>query len=106
MANKSTNAEISLRVNEVYGLLTRGYSRSQILQHCSEAWGVSGRMGDNYIAKARELINDDCNLSRHAFLAECLAGIRTIRQKAEAEKQHQTALNAIKLQAELTGLVQ
>jgi hypothetical protein len=33
-----------------------------------------------------------------------LAGIRTIRQKAEADKQHQTALNAIKLQAELTGL--
>ena len=105
MANKSTNAEISLRVNEVYGLLTRGYSRSQILQHSSEAWGVSGRMGDNYIAKARELIDADCNLSRPAFLAECLAGIRIIRQKAEAEKQHQTALNAIKLQAELTGLV-
>ena len=67
MANKSTNAEISLRVNEVYGLLTRGYSRSQILQHSSEVWGVSGRMGDNYIAKARELIDADCNLSRPAF---------------------------------------
>ena len=51
------------------------------------------------------MIDADCNLSRPAFLAECLAGIRAIRQKAEAEKQHQTALNAIKLQAELTGLV-
>jgi hypothetical protein len=104
VGKKSTNAEINLRVTEVYGLLTRGYSRSQILQHTSEVWGVSDRMGDHYIAKARELIDADCNLSRPAFLAECLAGIRTIRQKAEADKQHQTALNAIKLQAELTGL--
>ena len=106
MANKSTNAELKLRVTEVYGLLTRGYSRAQIHQHAADLWQLSERQADTYIAKARELIDADCNLSRPAFLAECLAGIRSIRQKAEAEKQHQTALNAIKLQAELTGLVQ
>ena len=105
MAKKSTNAELKLRVNEVYGLLTRSYSRAQIIQHASDLWQVTDRQADTYIARARELIDADCNLSRPAFLAECLAGIRAIRQKAEAEKQHQTALNAIKLQAELTGLV-
>ena len=105
MAKKSTNAELKLRVNEVYGLLTRSYSRAQIIQHASDLWQVTDRQADTYIARAREMIDADCNLSRPAFLAECLAGIRAIRQKAEAEKQHQTALNAIKLQAELTGLV-
>ena len=105
MAKKSTNAELNLRVTEVYGLLTRGCSRAQIIQHASDLWQVTDRQADTYIARARELIDADCNLSRPAFLAECLAGIRAIRQKAEAEKQHQTALNAIKLQAELTGLV-
>ena len=105
MAKKSTNAELKLRVNEVYGLLTRSYSRAQIIQHASDLWQVTDRQADTYIARAREMIDADCNLSRPAFLAECLAGIRAIRQKAEAEKQHQTALNAIKLQAELTWLV-
>jgi hypothetical protein len=105
VAKKSTNAEINLRITEVYGLLTRGCSRAQIIQHASDLWQVTDRQADTYIARARELIDADCNLSRPAFLAECLAGIRIIRQKAEAEKQHQTALNAIKLQAELTGLV-
>ena len=105
MAKKSTNAELNLRVTEVYGLLTRGCSRAQIIQHASDLWQVTDRQADTYIARAREMIDADCNLSRPAFLAECLAGIRAIRQKAEAEKQHQTALNAIKLQAELTGLV-
>ena len=105
MAKKSTNAELNHRVTEVYGLLTRGCSRAQIIQHASDLWQVTDRQADTYIARARELIDADCNLSRPAFLAECLAGIRIIRQKAEAEKQHQTALNAIKLQAELTGLV-
>jgi len=104
VGKKSTNAEINLRVTEVYGLLTRGYSRKQILQHATEAWGVSDRMGDHYIAKARDLIDADCNLSRPAFLAECLAGIRAIRQQAEARNNHGVALACVKLQAELTGL--
>ena len=105
MAKKATNHESLLKTQEVYGYLTSGHSRGNIVRTLSTQWNCSERQVDNYIAKARELIDADCNLSRPAFLAECLAGIRTIRQKAEAEKQHQTALNAIKLQAELTGLV-
>jgi len=104
VAKKSTHAEVDLRVTEVYGLLLKGYSRAQIIQFAADSWQVTERQADTYIARARLRIEADCNLSRPAFLAECLAGIRTIRQKAEADKQHQTALNAIKLQAELTGL--
>lgn len=103
---RSTAAETELRVKAVYGLLCDGKSRGEIVRFGADTWGLQSRMMDNLIARARDALAKDCELTRTAFLAECLAGIRQIRQKAESEHQHQTALNAIKLQAELTGLVQ
>ena len=101
---KPTIAEKTRRVNEVYGLLASGASRQQILQHSSENWDVSERTADSYIAEARELIERDCDMSRPAFLAEALAGLRKVRQSAERRGQHQVVVNAIRLQAELVGL--
>ena len=84
--------------------LASGASRQQILQHSSENWDVSDRTADAYIAEARELIERDCDMSRPAFLAEALAGLRKVRQSAERRGQHQVVVNAIRLQAELVGL--
>ena len=97
-------AERKLRVDSVYGLLCDGASRSNIIQFCSENWGVGERCADNYIAGARELIEHDCLLSRQQFLAETLAGLRQVRQSAGRRGQHQVVVNAIRLQAELVGL--
>ena len=104
MAKKSTNAEIQLRISEVYGLLTRGFSRAKILRHAAERWDCSERQADTYIARAREVLEKDCEMSRPAFLAECLAGIREVRENAAHKGQHQVVLNAIQLQAKLVGL--
>jgi len=101
---KPTVAERTRRVNEVYGLLASGASRTQILQHCAEKFDVETRCTDNYIAEARELIERDCDMSRPAFLAEALAGLRKVRQLAESKGNHQVVVNAIRLQAELVGL--
>lgn len=104
MAVKSTNAEIKLRVNEVYGLLTRGYSRAQIQQHAADLWACSERSTDTYIARAREMLNQDCEMSRPAFLAEALSRLRLVEQKAEKRGQLMACLTAIRLQCELVGL--
>ena len=104
MAKKSTNAEITLRVNEVFGLLSRGYSRAQILQHAAELWGCSDRTADTYIARAREMLEKDCEMSRPAFLAEALARLRLIEQQATKRGQLMCATQAIRLQCELIGL--
>lgn len=56
------------------------------------------------MARAREMLMDDCNMQRPALLAEMLSGIRDIREAAERRGQHQVALNAVRLMAELTGL--
>jgi hypothetical protein len=104
VAKKSTNAEVQLRINEVYGLLTRGYSRAQVLQHAADLWGCSVRQADTYIARAREILEQDCEMSRPAFLAEALARLRLLEQRAEKRGQLQVAINSVRLQTELVGL--
>ena len=104
MAKKSTKLEATFKVNEIYGRLTKGQPRTKILRECSEAWGCSERQVESYLARARKQITEDCEMSRPALLAECLAGIRDTRENAERRGQHQVALNAIRLMAELTGL--
>jgi len=104
VAKKGTKIEVAHKVNEVYGRLTKGQSRTRIVQDCSTAWDCSDRQIDTYIARARKMIEQDCEMSRPALLAECLAGIRDTRENAERRGQHQVALNAIRLMAELTGL--
>lgn len=101
--SRTTKAEATLRTNEVYGYLARGYSRAQILQETSD-WGVSERMTDYYIQKARELLEKDCEISRPAYLAELLQRLRTYEQAAAKRGQYQVAVNAATQQAKLTGL--
>ena len=86
-------------------MLCNGYSRTQVLQACADSWDVGERCSDGYIAEARELIDKDCNLSRQAFLAECLERLRNYEQQAAKRGQMQVATNSVKLQAELVGLV-
>ena len=68
--------------------------------------GVSATVqADKYIQEARVIIDQDCNLSRQAFLAECLERLRNYEQQAAKRGQMQVATNSVKLQAELVGLV-
>ena len=102
--HKSTKWETNLKVDEIYGRLTKGQSRTRIVQDCTKAWGCAPRQVDTYIKRAREMLDADCNMQRPALLAECLAGIRDIRESAERRGQHQVALNAVRLMTELVGL--
>ena len=99
-----TKAVTTQRINMVYGLLVDGKSRADVVQFCADNFDINTRQADNYIKKAREKLEKDCDISRQAFLAETLAGIRQIRNKAENRGQMQVALNALRLAAELTKL--
>ena len=78
--------------------------RADIVQFCAKEWKLGDRQSDKYIAEARALIEEDANLTRQAFLAETLAGLRQVRVAAAKRGQHQVVVNAIRLQAELIGL--
>ncbi|NBS69643.1 hypothetical protein EBT31_12125, partial [bacterium] len=69
MAKKSTNVQIDERVNAVYDLLLRAYSRTQILRYAAEQWGVAERTAETYIQRARQLMQLDAELERPQWLA-------------------------------------
>ena len=102
---KSTAAEKARRVAEVYGLLSRAAARQEVLQYAANNWDVSERTADEYIKEARLQIEKDCELSRQAFLGECLARLRTYEAMAAKRGQLQVATNSVRLQTELTGLL-
>ena len=102
---KSTNSQVALRVNTIYGLLCDGKSRGEIVQFSAENWKLSIRQTDELIKRAREALEKDCELSRPAFLAEVLGRLRNYEFQAAKRGQLQTAVNCVRLQAELVGLV-
>ena len=101
---KSTAAVVEQRVATVYGLLSQAASRTEIIEYCRENWDIRQGQADVYIAKARELLEQDCQLSRQQFLAECLQRLRKYEAAAAKRGQMQVAVNSARLQAELIGL--
>ena len=101
---RSTKVETEHRINAVYKLLSEGQSRSQVIQFCSEKWGVTDRQGDTYMARAREKLLEDCEMERTAWIAEALQRLRTYEQAAYKQKQNQTAINSVQAQAKLIGI--
>ena len=101
---RSTAAETDFRIKAVYGLLCDGKSRGEIVQFAADQWGLKTRMTDELIARAREALAKDCEMARPAYLAEVLARLRNYEQQAAKKGQLQTAINAIRLSAELVGL--
>ena len=101
---KGTKYEVSSRISAVYGLLASAASRQEIIQHCSVNYNVSERQADTYITRAREQISKDCELSRPAFLAECLTRLRNYEKLAIKRGHIQVAVNSVRLQSELVGI--
>lgn len=103
MAKKATNHESLLKTQEVYGYLTSGHSRGNIVRILSEQWGCSERQVDNYIAKARTLLEEDAAMARPAWLAEALGRLRTYEVAAAKRGQLSVAVNSVQTQAKLIG---
>ena len=107
MAGKrSTKHQKDFRVSVIYGLLCDGKSRTDILRFVADesGWGVSERQIENYLADARKQLEEDCKISREAFMAEALAGYRSIRSQAERRGQLLCAKQCLDAQIALVGL--
>jgi hypothetical protein len=101
---RSTAAEVNFRVDTIYGLLTEGQSRGQIVQFAANQWKCSARQADEYIQRARIRLEEDAAMTRPAWIAEALGRLRTYEQSAYRRGQTQVAINAVQLQAKLIGL--
>ena len=102
---KSTKAEVNRRVHEVVKLICAAKTNSYIFRFCSDEWGVTQRQAENYLAKAREVIKADYSIERSEFLASRIALLDKIAEKSIAQGQNSNAVGALRLQAELTRLL-
>ena len=85
-------------------MLCDGTSRYNIVRNCSELWEVGERTADNYIAEARVKLEHDCQMTREAFMAEAMAGYKSIREQAERRGQLMCAKQCLDAQITLVGL--
>ena len=67
---KSTQREIEQRVSECADMLASGAEKHQATAHAKETWGVSARMAEIYVARARERIVADSGKSKDSWRAE------------------------------------
>ena len=106
MARKSDQVEIDRRVHTVVKLLSSAKTNSYILQFCTEEWGVQKRQAETYLQRAREIIKADYSVERSEFLGTRLALLDEIIEASIRCKQHSNAVGALKLQAQLTRLLE
>ena len=85
-------------------MLCDGNSRTTIIQKTAEIWQISERTTDSYIAEARVKLEEDCRITREAFMAEALAGYRSIREQAERRGQLMVAKTCLDAQTALVGI--
>jgi hypothetical protein len=106
MAKKSDKAEIDRRVHTVVKLLSSAKTSSYICRYAKEEWGVSESSALRYLKRAREIIRADYSVERHDFLGSRLALLDEIIEASIKSNQHSNAVGALKLQAQLTRLLE
>ena len=106
MAKKSDKAEIDRRIHTVVKLLSSAKTSSYILRFCSDEWGVTERQAQTYLQRARDIIKAAYSVERSDFLSTRLALLDEIIEASIRCKQHSNAVGALKLQAQLTRLLE
>ena len=106
MGKKSDAAEIDRRIHAVVKLLSSAKTNSYILRFCTEEWGVQKRQAETYLQRVREIIKADYSVERSDFLGTRLALLDEIIEASIRCKQHSNAVGALKLQAQLTRLLE
>ena len=106
MGKKSSKAEIDRRIHTVVKLLSSAKTSSYIRRYAKEEWGVSESQADRYLVRARDIIRADYSVDRSDFLGSRLALLDEIIEASIRCKQHSNAVGALKLQAQLTRLLE
>ena len=103
---KCSKVEADRRVHAVYRFLQEFKSRTWILQHISDEWGLSQRSGEIYIAKARELMQQDFQMERKDLAAQVLSAYLAVYKKALEQNQLSNTIGALAGISRLTGIEQ
>ena len=106
MAKKSDKAEIDWRIHAVVKLLSSTKTSSYVCRYARDEWGVGQATAERYMKRARGIIRDDYSVERSDFLGTRLALLDEIIEASIRYNQHSNAVGALKLQAQLTRLLE
>jgi hypothetical protein len=98
---KADNATIGKRVSVIYTLILQGWHSADIVRSLSEQWELTGRQIENYIAKARKLIEKSADERREAAFERHLAA-RALLYKTT--KDERLKLKILQDEAKMMGL--
>lgn len=68
--SKSTNAEIEKRLLEVYTMLCKAYTYTEIVRYCTDKYSITSREVDKYIKKATSRLIDENKKNAEQLRAE------------------------------------
>jgi len=102
---KSTNAEVKIRVYEVFELILRGVMRHEIMQYCADKWGIKERQSFNYVERARAMLYADIEENAEQAKNKRLRELDHLYAEAFRDKRWETCLGIRRLQATLEGLL-
>ena len=105
MAKKASKHEIDRRVHEVVKLISSAKTTSYVCRYAREEWGVSVAQAERYLQRARDIIRADYSIERNEFMASRIALLDKIAERSIESGQHSNAVGAIRLQSELTRLL-
>jgi len=91
---KPTKFEHERRVDEVFGLLTAGLTRGQILSYVEQKtdWKVCPRTVDSYVAKATERFREAADVDRAVLAGKALARLDELYARALRIQDYKTCL--------------
>ena len=101
---RCTAAEKQFRVQRFARMLANGATRSDLAQYAAQEWGVKIRQVDEYVAEARQFLQEDYNLDRQAFAAILLAQLNVVHKKSMEQNNLSVTLGAINTAAKIAKL--
>ena len=105
MAEKSTNAEIELRIATIYEMVVKGCSRKMIVRYGSETWNISSRQIDDYLKIVYEEIKSTYGQDyKEKLIEKQLAQLDDLYVKNYTIEDFRECRNLIETKSKLLGL--
>lgn len=105
MAEKSTDAELELRIAIIYEMVVKGASRKYIVRYGSETWKISSRQIDDYLKRVYEDIKETYGEDyKKDILSKQLAQLDDLYVKNYTIEDFRECRNLIESKNKLLGL--
>lgn len=105
MSEKSTNAEIELRLATIYEMVVKGASRKYIVRYCSEKFEITSRQTDEYLKRVYDEIKETYGENyKKRIIEKQLAQLDDLYVKNYTIEDFRECRNIIESKSKLLGL--